>query len=212
MKQDTFMRYSLLLTVVFASPLVCGSAQATIVQGISLGSGTGLSGVSVLPVSITATDGPVSFTANFTVTGNENLTRSTDGIGVRDAADIRDRINPSQNTTIAFVNFTGVTGGTVMFDGFTATTFADLTSLNERADVTLGASTLSFFTDGQNAIPLTNGDIIVRGVTNLGVDSDFWLAGFSAQFTGVAAVPEPSAFGLLAFVGAGIAARRRRRK
>ena len=200
------MRFFTFFCALAFAAMVATSTNAAITSTISVGSNTG--SVTSLPASISLTDNTsnVSFTANFLLTGSSNIFDDVGAIGVDGGA--TSNIDTGESVTISFVNFTGVSGGTVNFDGFTSINLTGMGAPGEVAQVPPGFTNL-ITTNGQSNLagaPLAS-PLNVVGLSN----ADFQITGFGAQFTGVTSVPEPGSLATVGLLAIGLISRRRRR-
>lgn len=172
-------------------------------------------------VGLTA-DG-VSFEADLVGTGFRNQLRSdvtqvgSTGLGVAGGTNLL-----NQNEAIRFdLSISGVTGGSLVFDGFTRLDFSEYQSGNDSVVVSTGdpvtaGNTLAELNpaDGPNNTGVSTFSAAPNGIfvsgRNAGGNASLRLFSITASFTGTAAaVPEPSSLTLMMFGGLFFFRRRR---
>lgn len=183
---------------------VSSTALADVVDfTFQLDTGGTLLGATITQSQVLNSGDGVSFTATLTVDGSDNLGRNSSGIGVDGSTD--DAINGSEFVSFSMA-LSGITGGSVIFDGFDQIDFNSFGS-GEFAAI----SPDSAYDDP--------GDVIIDGgattddiyaLSNLStffvvadgdIDTNFRIDDVRASFSTTAAVPEPSAFWLLSLSG-----------
>jgi len=168
-----------------------------------LDTGGTLSGATLTQSQVLNSGDGVSFTATLTVSGSGNLGRNSAGIGVDGNAD--DAINGSEFVSFSMA-LSGVTSGSVSFDGFDQIDFNSFDSgefaaispdsnYDNPGDVIINGGAT---TDDIYALPdLSTFFVVADGA----IGTNFRIDDVRASFTTTAAVPEPSAVWLLALSG-----------
>ena len=199
----------------FCLTLLCCSAslQADVISTeFSLGTSdvTAVGNTLLFPEMFTASDG-VSFTATLSVVGSDDIDQTTSTLGI--VGNGNDLFNGSEFAEFS-VAISGVSGGSVVFDGFsqidldafTGTT-ADPEFAAGSADSLFDAGDLildgSLSTSDLFALPNLTSFFLVSNGDN---GNTFRASDVTANFTTTAAVPEPSTWAfsgllLLGFVG-----------
>ncbi|TWU00781.1 PEP-CTERM sorting domain-containing protein [Stieleria varia] len=155
----------------------------------------------------------VTFDLNISVTGSATLNGGSGGTGLAVAGGLT--VGIDTNEWLQFtVSTSNVTGGTVVFNGFSGLDFSEYV---DGADV-VGASTTginpadlitSVGNDPTFVTPLPNNVFVLGGTATSGSGTSFRIDDVFASFTGTAAVPEPSSFALILLSGMVLLRRRR---
>ena len=199
----------------FCLTLLCCSAplQADVISTeFSLGTSdvTAVGNTLLFPQMFTASDG-VSFTATLSVVGSDDIDQTGSTLGI--AGNGNDLFNGAEFAEFS-VAISGVTGGSVVFDGFSQIDLDAFTGTT--ADPEFAAvSSDSLFDAGDLILDgsLSTSDLFVLPnltsfflVSNGDNSNTFRASDVTANFTTTAAVPEPSTWAfsgllLLGFVG-----------
>ena len=162
-------------------------------------------------------DNGVSFDATLSVVGSDNLTQtgnSNGGLGVAD--DSSDLVSNGEYLGFS-LSFTNVSGGTLVFDGFDQAGFLSFQSGDagflsvDNSAATTGDNFFTTTTGGAlETFALVSGFHAIARADGSGSNS-FRIGEVRANFTGAAAVPEPTTSLMFGTALIGLAFRRRRR-